>query len=296
MDYVGRAKEELLDRAVKEGVVGRQGGVAEFRKEMRQDRLERWKNKPLHGQYVRNIQDIVNKEDTAGWLRNGRLKKETEGLIVAAQDQALSTNAIKVNVYKQKGSPMCRLCGLKEETVDHLVSSCSKIAQTDYKGRHDRVAAFLHWSLCKQYGFARAENWWTHRAEKVLENDRCKLLWDFAIRTDKVIKEHRPDIVILNKEKREAMLVDVAIPGDARVVNKELEKKVKYRDLSIEVQRLWELKKVKVVPIVIGALGAVPAAFRKHLSELCITDVSVEQLQRTAVLGTANILRRYLSI
>ena len=61
------------------------------------------------------------------------------------------------------------------------------------------------------------------------------------------------------------------------------------------MQRLWEQEKVKVVPIVIGALGAVPAAFRKHLDALKIKDISVEQLQRTAALGTANILRRYLS-
>ena len=296
VDYVGRVKEELLDEAVKEGVVGKDGGVDEFRKEMRKDRLKRWKEKALHGQYLRDTEGKVSKEDTVGWLRNGRLKKETEGMIVAAQDQVLSTNAIKVKIYKQKGSPMCRLCGLKEETVDHLVSSCSKIAQTDYKGRHDRVATLLHWSLCKQYGFPRDQNWWTHRAEKVLENDSFKLLWDVPIRTDKIIREHRPDIVIVDKVKRETMLVDVAIPGDARVRTKELEKMVKYRDLSIEVQRLWEQKKVKVVPIVIGALGAVPAAFRKHLDQLKINDISVEQLQRTAVLGTATILRRYLSI
>ena len=122
-------------------------------------------------------------------------------------------------------------------------------------------------------------------------------MWDFPIRTDKVIKEHRPDIVIVDKVKRETLIVDVAVPGDARVGTKELEKMVKYRDLSIEVQRLWEQKKVKVVPIVIGALGTVPAAFRKHLDLLKINDISVAQLQRTEeVLGTATILRRYLGI
>jgi len=154
----------------------------------------------------------------------------------------------------------------------------------------------LHWSLCKQYGFPRSQNWWTHEAEKVLENDQCKLLWDFAIRTDKIIEVHRPDIVIVNKQTKQAQLIDVAVPGDARVASKEVEKMQKYQNLAIEMQRLWELKKVKVVPIVIGALGAVPAAFRKHFEKLDIKDISVEQLQRTAVLGTANILRRYLNV
>ena len=95
---------------------------------------------------------------------------------------------------------------------------------------------------------------------------------------------------------REGLLVYVAIHGDARVARKEIEKVSKYQDLAIEVQRLWELRKVKVVPIVIGALGAVPVAFRKHLDSLNISDISVEQLQRTAILGTANILRRYLKV
>ena len=296
VDYLTQSEEKLLQQVKEENLVGSEGNVADFRKEVKTERIERWHQKALHGQYIRNTDGLVNKEDTSSWLRKGRLKKETEGLIVAAQDQVLSTNAIKVKIYKLGGSPMCRLCGVKEETVDHLVSCCETIAQTDYKGRHDRVATLIHWSLCKQYGFQRSEHWWDHHAEKVLENDNFKVLWDFPIRTDKVIKEHRPDIVVIDKLSREGLLVDVAIPGDARVATKEIEKITKYQDLAIEVQRLWELRKVKVVPIVIGALGAVPVAFREHLRSLNISDISVEQLQRTAILGTAYILRRYLKV
>ena len=191
---------------------------------------------------------------------------------------------------------MCRLCGSKEETVDHLASSCSKIAQTDYKARHDKVAANLHWSLCKQFGFNRTDKWWEHRAEKALENDEFKLLWDYDIQVDRQIKERRPDLIVVNKKLKEAWLVDVAVPGDSRVGSKEVEKQIKYRDLAIEVQRLWELKKVKVIPIVIGALGAVPVGLKKHLKEMKIDDVTFEQLQKAAVLGTAFILRRYLGV
>ena len=79
---------------------------------------------------------------------------------------------------------MGRLCGVNEETVDHLVSSCCKIAQTDYKGRHDRIAANLYWNLCKQFGYE-------HQAEKLLENDNFKLLWDVDIKTNRVIEEKK---------------------------------------------------------------------------------------------------------
>ena len=68
---------------------------------------------------------------------------------MAAQDQALRTNAIRAKIDKTTEDSQCRLCKEKEESVDHLVSSCSKIAQTDYKERHNKVATMLHWNLCK---------------------------------------------------------------------------------------------------------------------------------------------------
>ena len=45
------------------------------------------------------------------------MKKETEGMLFVAQEQALRTNSIKAKIDKQSGSPKCRLCGIKEETV-----------------------------------------------------------------------------------------------------------------------------------------------------------------------------------
>ena len=190
VDYLLHSPEKLLQQAKEENFGNQEGNAVEFRREIRKQRVDGWHQKVLHGQYMRDTEGKVSKEDTVEWLRRGRLKNETEGLIVAAQNQALSTNVIKAKIFQLGSSPMCRLCGAKEETVDHLVSCCETITQTDYKGRHDRVATLIHWSLCKQYGFPRSDNWWAHKVEKVLKNDNFKLLWDFAICTDKVIKDH----------------------------------------------------------------------------------------------------------
>ena len=84
-------------------------------------------------------------------MKRGSLKRETESLIIAAQDQALRTNYRKATIEKSTNILMCRLCKEKEETVSHIVSECSKIAQTEYKKRHDRVATTIHWALCKKY-------------------------------------------------------------------------------------------------------------------------------------------------
>ena len=73
-------------------------------------------------------------------------------MITAAQDQALRTNAIKAKVEKQNLSPLCRMCGEKDESMRHLVGECSKLAQAEYKHWHYNVARMIHWNIAHSYG------------------------------------------------------------------------------------------------------------------------------------------------
>ena len=93
----------------------------------------------LHGQFERDTkaQKCV---DTWDFLRKGDLKRETENLIFAAQEQALNTNAINKNIYGKDCSDRCRLCGDQLEAVAHIVSACSTLAQEEYKRRHEKDA------------------------------------------------------------------------------------------------------------------------------------------------------------
>ena len=112
--------------------------------------------------------------------------------------------------------------------------------------------------MCKQFNLLHAERWYEHRAAKVDENDDIKLLWDFHIQSDHVIEACRPDIVIVKKKLKTALIIDIAVPGDSRVCTKGQEKILKYQDLKREIKKLWQLKEVCIVPIIVGALGAVP--------------------------------------
>ena len=130
-EYLRNSKEEMLRRVVDERIIKAEGLADDFKKLVHEQRLSKWKEKALHGQYLREVEQVASKKDTFQWIKSGHLKRETEGFLIAAQDQALRANAIKVKIDKQGGSPLCRLCGVKDETVDHLVSRCSKIVQTD---------------------------------------------------------------------------------------------------------------------------------------------------------------------
>ena len=214
-------------------------------------------------------------------------------MILAAQDQALPTRHRKIRIDKQSGDPKCRLCGEREETVMHVLSECKKITQTEYKKRHDKVATWTHWRLCQIYSLPHADSWYKHLAEKVIDTPQVKILWDFNIQTDRVLEARRPDIVVTDKENQETWIIDIAIPGDLRVREKELEKREKHQDLAIEMRRLWKTS-VKIVPIVVGALGTIGSA-RSDLETLGIND-GTEMIQTAALLGSAHILRKTLSL
>jgi hypothetical protein len=67
------------------------------------------------------------------------------------------------------------------------------------------------------------------------------------VQTDKTIPINKPDIIIRVNEKRTCMLIDVAIPGDRNVIKKETKKILKYKDLTIEIQCMWNVK-TRVIP------------------------------------------------
>jgi len=76
------------------------------------------------------------------------------------------------------------------------------------------------------------------------------------------------------------------------VIKKEAKKILKYKDLTIEIQRKWNLK-TKVIPVIIGATGTISKSFRKYVSNIQINH-EVKELQKTAILGTAHTLRKIL--
>ena len=71
----------------------------------------------------------------------------------------------------------------------------------------------------------------------------------------KIMEARRPDLILVNKKAKSSVIIDVAIPGDCRIREKEIEKIENYQNMTRELKRLWSLEKVEVVPVIVGALG-----------------------------------------
>ena len=213
---------------------------------------------------------------------------------MAAQNSAIRTNHIKARIDNTQQNSKCRLCGDRDETINHIISGCSKLARKEYKARHYWVGNVIHWEMYKKSKFDHANKWYMHNPVPILENDTHNLLWDFDIQTDLLISARRPDLKIIDKKKKKkiSQIVDFAIPADHRIKPKECEKRDKYLDLARELKKLWNMQ-VTIIPIVIGAFGTVTKGLLKGLEDLEVGG-RVESIQTTALLKTARILRKVL--
>ena len=141
-NYIQKSNERLITSARRDIEDEDLGTEKDFKARKREDRKSELETKALHGQPFRQTREFSDAESWR-WLRDGELKKETEGLIMAAQIQSLRTNVVKAKIDKSTSDVTCRVCKQSEETVDHIVSGFSKFAQKEYKRRHDCVARAL---------------------------------------------------------------------------------------------------------------------------------------------------------
>ena len=90
-------------------------------------RKQKWEGKQLNGRFKRLINNI-SRDKTWTWLRKGNLKREIETLLIAVHDNAVRTNRIKARIDKTQQNSKCRLCGDRDETINQIISECSKLA------------------------------------------------------------------------------------------------------------------------------------------------------------------------
>jgi hypothetical protein len=111
-----------------------------------------------------------------------------------------------------------------------------------------------------------------------LENDSYKLYFDRTILTDIHIKHNRPDIIILNKQQKQAYLLDIAVANSHNITQTYNTKINKYLELSVAVRNLWCLEKISILPLIIAATGIVPQSLFKNLKILDLENTFLDEV------------------
>jgi hypothetical protein len=119
-----------------------------------------------------------------------------------------------------------------------------------------------------------------------------KAIWKISITNyiliDIHIKHNRPDIIILNKQQKQAYLLDIT-----QIYNTKINK---YLELSVAMRNLWCLKKISILPLIISATGIVPQSLFKNIKVLDLGNTLVVEIQKGILLYSCHIVRKFLNI
>ena len=110
-------------------------------------------------------------------MRNGTLKRDTESLIFAAQEQALRAIVIQGMIDKSLDQTECGICSRTDETINHIVSECPKLAQRECKRRQDWIGRRIRWEIVRANEIHVEPKWYERQPEAVIENDFYIILW-----------------------------------------------------------------------------------------------------------------------
>ena len=117
-DYIGKHKRGLVTAI-------RNNTDNTINNKMTITRKQKWEEKQLYWRFKRLINNI-SYDKTWTWQRKGNFKRETESLLIATQNNAIGTNHIKTRVDKTEQNSKCRLCGNRDETINHIISECTE--------------------------------------------------------------------------------------------------------------------------------------------------------------------------
>ena len=266
----------------------------EYKESVHNDLVSDLASKSMHGEWFRNLGNNTSLK-SSDWITKGYLDKRTEGYIFAAQEQALQTNWLKSRITGGEWDRSCRKCKEFPEKVSHIISGCSKLAGSEYKKRHDRMGLRVYWEICKTHDVKCSDKWYKEIPDKVriTKCRRYEVWWDRKVETPKPLEANRPDLILIDKEKKHWCMIDFSVPMDVNVESKERDKVDKYTPLAYEKRKMYGVT-TKIIPLVVGALGAVSNVLENNLSYLNMSYIQT-CMQKSAVIGSSIILKKVLN-
>ena len=125
-------------------------------------------------------------------------------------------------------------------------------------------------------------------------DNKITILWDMVVNTDRTITANRPDIVVKDLINVTCKLIDMTVLLDRNIALKEAEKKSKYKDLELEIQRMCHMR-TELIPVAVGALGTVKKGMIENIKRVS-ERATVTETQKICMLGSAQVLRKVLSV
>lgn len=202
------------------------------------------------------------------WLHKGNVKASDEAKLCYLQDRNLFGNKVG----------KCPHCNEKYKTVDHLATQCERMLYHDYMRRHNEVVKCIHLLLCNQYNIIRRKKLRDHSLQETISNNDVTITVDTRIQTAIKIEACKPDILVIDKKRKEITIIEIGIISQNQLVTVETEKKRKYDILANHLGQLHKME-TKIIPWVMTWDGIVTNMHKQYIKELKITPVIEAYMQ-----------------
>lgn len=283
-----------------------------FQKKRAEKHLNGWKEKAMAGRILRDA--TIDRYLSTLWIKKGCISGRNLRDVLAVQENTLLARA-SPTAQGGNQSNTCRCCHAAPETVQHITNACTHWLPNLYVERHDAVARNLYYSLCTRYGLPPTH--YSNQVPSVLENEHCKILWDTELQTKAKMKHRKPDIVVFDKDEGRISVFEVSV-AFATGMDKQREIKInRYTVNSTELpdelnppyppgtnligdlQAVYK-QRVDFVPVIVGSCGEYLSVVKEDLKRTLkmrseALDLLLERMARSAVLGTARIVRAHMA-
>ena len=259
-------------------------------------RKERWQKHKRAGKFPDELEKpYIDKQASLSWLKKGKLGFDGERIVIGVQDQGLLTNGFK-KMAGLSTNDQCRFCHAAVESATHLVSACEvMLGDGHYTKRHNKICSYLHWKVCQAYNI-ETKPVWEHEPEPVTANDAVTIFYDKPMLPGRYCEGGaiKPDLVVWDREKRTAKIIEVTVPNDFGLNRAERQKLLKYQDLKNALRETWDLDDACIIPVVVGATGLIKTNLKTYLDSIPGSP-SMDEVQLAALKGTISIIKRALS-
>ena len=282
------------------------------------ERILQWRSKEVAGKVHR--MENLNHYLSFRWLKRGCISSQNARIALGIQEHNILTRAsaaaaaIRRSLGRNQSS-LCRQCGKREETVEHVVSSCSKWLSNLYVERHDAALRVVYYHLATRYGLPTVH--YSQELPHQAKSDSAELLWNVAIQTQRLMDHRKPDLVLIDSKNKQIYVVEISV---ASAVGIEQQHNIKFNRYAVNSRKQEDETKtpyergpnlvddmrqrykmdVSFIPIVIGTTGEITYRTTKALEELPgmnrrkLEDVA-ERLSRAVVINTARIVKNHLA-
>ena len=259
-----------------------------------------WREMLIREYESKVVQSVIWKEvlinpEGFDWMKKN-ITGQQVARILRMQEQMVPNKGLDKVRGKQIEDYSCRLCKKSNEGVKHWLNSCEYLAKVEYLKRHDQALRVFYAEVLKMYNFEPHEKaWYNIPVETIRENSTALVVWNVRIPTHTKVSHRWPDLRIEVKKEKVIYIVDMSCPSDGSVAEKEIQKQTNYSELLFDLKTQRQGWKIKIMPLVVGATGAInnlPRTLQLFFENANITKRCVGEMQKTTVIGSLQMIHR----